>query len=204
MKIIAIGHQKRVGKNTFANFCHEILRERARGANIQVVNIANCLKDACYMLYSGIGLQTWHHYEEHPDEKDKPLKTGKTPRDIWLEVGSIMTAYDTCVFIRQAVTGVDCDFLFLPDLRRVVETAFLGDFANVKFVKILRGTPTKYGDIDDDLLDYNFDITLENNGTLKDLYTQAEQFVTDHLYKRPNIPTADFTGGKMPGVDKRY
>lgn len=203
MKIVAIGHQKGVGKNTFANFCSGILRERARGANIQVLNIANCLKDATYLLYSGIGLQTWHYYEENPAEKDKPLHGGKTPRDFWLQVGSILTTYDTNIFIRQAVSSVKCDFLFLPDLRRTTETEFLGDF-NVHYLRILRGMPTKYGDIDDELLDYNFTSTIENNGTLNDLYNKAEEFVTEHLYKRPNIPTADLTGGKTPGLVNKY
>lgn len=204
MKIVAIGHQKKTGKNTFANFCANILRERARGANIQVINIANCLKDASYMLYSGIGLRHWSYYEESPDEKDKPLKTGKTPRDYWLELGSILTAYDSTLFIRQAVQSVECDFLFLPDLRRKDEICFLGDYKNVYYTKMLRGQPTKYGDIDDQLLDYDFSHVVNNGGSLKDLYATCETFVTEHLYNRPVVPTADLTGGRMPIPEKRY
>lgn len=203
MKIVAIGHQKRVGKNTFANFCSEILRERARGANIQIVNIANCLKDAAYMLYAGSGLQHWSYYEQHPDHKDIKLKTGKTPRDYWLDIGAILTAYDTHIFIRQAM-NVQCDFLFLPDLRRSVETEFLADFGNVQFVRINRGTPTRYGDIDDELLDYGFTHEIDNNRTLKDLYKAAEEFVCTYLYTKQSLPTADMTGGSMPGTYKKY
>jgi hypothetical protein len=204
MKIVAIGHQKGVGKNTFANYCSNILRERARGASIQVLNIANCLKDCTYMLYSGIGLQTWHYYEERPDEKDKPLPNGRTPRDIWLQVGSILTAYDSTIFIRQAISSIKCDFLFLPDLRRKIETEFLGDYNSVHYLRIMRGTPTKYGDIDDELLDYSFTSTIDNCGGLNELYNKAEEFVTEHLYKRPNIPTVDLTAGKTPGLVNRY
>ncbi len=204
MKIVAIGHQKGVGKNTFATFCSNILRERARGANIQIVNIANCLKDAAYMLYSGIGLETWHYYEEHPEMKDIPLKNGKTPRKYWLDLGSILCAYDTCLFIRQALSSADCDYLFLPDLRRVVETEFLSNYKDVYYTRVNRGTPVRYKDIDDELLDYKFSHEVDNNGTLNDLYKTADQFVSEFLFKKPDIPTLDLSGGKSFVQDKRY
>ena len=192
-KLVAIGHQQKVGKNTFATFCSNILRERARGASIQIANMANCLKDASYMLYSNIGLKTWQYYEEHPDDKDKPLSTGKTPRDYWLQLGSILTAYDSVIFIRQTIADSECDFLFMPDLRRKVEIEYLSTFKNVIDLRIVRGTPQKFGDLDDELLDHKFSHTIENNGTLNDLYKKAEEFVDTFLFKKPDIPTMDLT-----------
>jgi hypothetical protein len=191
MKIIAIGHQKLVGKNTFATFCANILRDRSRGSNIQVVNMANGLKDACHMLYSGLGLEGWQYYEQHPDKKDIELVCGKTPRRIWLDIGAILNVYDSHIFIRQAVECYKCDYLFIPDLRRRAEIEYLADRAGVTSVKINRGTPQRYGDIDDELLAHNFDAVIENDGSLNDLHKKAETFVMETLLGRSAFPVVE-------------
>lgn len=117
MKIFALGHRQRTGKDTLAKFIETVIRTRTKGKNIQVVGFADVLKDVCFNMYAHLGLCRAQFYELNPDFREKPLSNGKTPRQIWIEVGNHMRQYDENIWVNAVLNKPNVDVLILKDLR---------------------------------------------------------------------------------------
>jgi hypothetical protein len=170
MKIIGLGHQKRTGKDTVANFMVDYLREK--GYVAEKVGFADELKEQCYHLFSWAGLKWGNYYEGNPEEREKILPgIYKTPRQIWIEYGQAVCS----VYLHTWVDFVfnkykKYDFLIIKDVRKLFEISRILDEKGNVFKVINPSIPHTSDVIDDQLLGYTgWDDVLINNGTLDDL-----------------------------------
>lgn len=183
-KIIAIGHQKNVGKDEFIKFCIDILRTKHRGLKIVRRGFADKLYDMLHQLYGWAGFQPRTYYAAHPHAKANMIvPLGKTVRDLLIEWGQHMRKLDGDIWINANLKTQDSDILFVSDMR------FPNEFLHVQAnsgltVRLSRpGLPVPTDEADTALngWDNRWDIHLENNGSLNDLHALAEEFVSKYL-----------------------
>lgn len=182
-KIIAVGHQKNVGKDQFVKFCIDVLRSHYRGAKILRRGFADKLYDICHLLYGWAGFQTRQYYADHPYAKETRLDIGKTVRQVLIEVGQHMRAYDSDVWINANLKAIDFDILFVTDLRFPNE--FLHCMANNAMMLLITRPglviPTDEADTALNGWDGKWNLQLHNEGDLQAWYTKAENFVKEYL-----------------------
>lgn len=184
MKIIAVGHQKNVGKDKFITFCVDHLRSRTRGLKIVRRGFADKIYEFLHSTYGWAGFKTKVYYDEHPECKNDVLANMKTVRQMLIEVGTpVMRAYDDDVWINALLKTVDSDILFVSDLRFPNE--FLHCQANKAIMlRIIRPglpEPTDVADIALNGWDERWNFTIQNSGELSGLYNQAVAFCNEHL-----------------------
>lgn len=177
MKIVAIGHQKGVGKDTAAGFLNTILRIAAPHLIVKHISFAAKLKDIAFQLYSWAGLKRGIYYETHYLEKEVPLPqlNGLTPRDIWIAVGNKMREIYPSTWIDYALNGVKADIIIISDLRFKNEAIAVKKVDGTLF-KVARDNVPKGNDpAEIDLLGWtDWDKIIVNNGTLDELNTIVE------------------------------
>lgn len=120
MKIVAFGYSKRAGKDTSAKFLDSYLRVARPGLKVKKVSFASKLKDVSFQLYGWAGLQPGVFYETEAGEKVKEVvlpKLGKSPRQIWIEVGNKMREVFPDTWLDNALLGATADVLIITDLR---------------------------------------------------------------------------------------
>lgn len=184
MKIIALGHQQQAGKSTLASFLITVLRVRYPGLKIKQASFASGLKDISHELFGYLGVKNADYYEQHYEEKANILPCGKTVRDIWIHVGDGMRAINKSVWIQKALKS-DCDILIISDLRFVDEAKAIEAIGGC-CVKVNRDVPRGNNPAETSLLGYgNWCKEIDNTGTLKDLYTKAEE-LADYLKEELN------------------
>ena len=120
-KIIAFGYQKRVGKDTCAKFLDSYLRVARPGLKVKKVSFASKLKDVSWQLYGWAGLQPGVYYETEAGAKVKEVvlpKIGKSPRQIWIEVGNKLREVWPGTWLDYVLLGgVTGDVVIITDLR---------------------------------------------------------------------------------------
>jgi len=171
MKIIALGHKRRVGKNKIAELLQSSLRSKGSTLNIQTASFAYLLKKVSAELF---GLESPEHYEAYPSDKEKVIPVlGKSPRDIYIQFGNYARNIDNNVWVKP-VFKQDCDVLIITDLRYPNEAQAVHDNGGY-CIKVNRDVPQSDDVADNALNDYDhWDITLDNNGDMKDLYALIE------------------------------
>ena len=183
MKIIALGHKKDVGKDTFAKFMMTYLRCECPELKIKRISFAEKLKDVCYQLYSWAGLQRAIYYESHRDEKEKVLpQLWKSPRQIYIEVGNKLREVYDDTWIDFVLKDIVADIIIITDLRFKNEANAVKSL-NGQLIRIDRpdrelGTDPAEVDLDSWT---DWDLIISNYGTLKDLNIQAEEFARSLL-----------------------
>ena len=186
MKVLAFGHQKRVGKDTFANYVVTALRLSCKARKIIKAGFADKLKDVCYQLYSWAGLMPRDFYDLPENErfKEEVLPAiGKSPRGIWISFGNeVKNATYPNTWLDYLLKGSNCDVLVISDMRFPNEAHRIRHLGG-KVVKIVRPSVPHTSDAaDDPLLDFDeWDEIIVNDSDLKSLYTKAEDFVQRHL-----------------------
>ncbi len=182
-KIVAIGHQKYVGKDKFITFCVDHLRSRTRGTKVLRRGFADKIYEACHSFYGWAGFKPKVYYDEHPESKKDLLATNKTVRDTLIEVGQHLRKIDNDIWVNAALKTADSDILFLSDLR--FPTEFLHCQANgglmVNMVRPGLEEPTDEADTALNGWDDKWCVTVANDGDLNDLYNKAVLFCDDHL-----------------------
>jgi hypothetical protein len=172
-----------VGKDKFITFCIDYLRSRTRGVKITRRGFADKIYELCHSIYGWAGFKTKVYYDEHPECKNDMLATMKTVRQTLIEVGQHLRKIDDDIWVNTTLKTVDCDILFLSDLR--FPTEFLHCQANkALMVRIIRPgleVPTDEADTALDTWTDRWNLTVENNGELNDLYNKATAFCNDHL-----------------------
>lgn len=183
MKIIAIGHHKSVGKDKFITFCIDILRTRTRALKIVRRGFADKIYELCHSIYGWAGFKTKVYYDEHPECKNDRLDNGLTVRELLIKVGQHLRVIDNDIWVNTTLKTVDCDILFLSDLR--FPTEFLHCQANkALMVRIVRpDLPEPTDEADTALNDWTdrWDVTMKNDGDLNNLYSAANSFCNEFL-----------------------
>lgn len=188
--IVAIGHRKNVGKTRASQFLLSYFR--ANFGQLRVINtsFARPLKELCYQLYKHLGLQDTDFYEMNYQAKDIPLPgTDITPRDIWIHVAKALRDIDDSVFVRMLVEQTkEAEIVIIHDLRSSVEWSMIREQGGL-CVKIERSTGLEIDDPDSWLIDHtDWDVVINNDGSLKALMEQVEQLgrkVLEKLYEAP-------------------
>lgn len=180
MQIIAFGYKKRTGKDTSGKFLDSFLRCERPGLKIKKISFASKLKDVCYQLWGWAGLQPGVYYETEAGQKVKEVilpRIGKSPRQIWIEVGNKMREVHEDVWIDFALNGVSGDVIIITDLRFRNEAMKVKE-KNGTLVKLVReGLPSGADPAEIDLDEWgNWDFVVLNNGDLEDLHGKIEEF----------------------------
>ena len=179
-KIVAIGHQKEVGKSTLAKYLITILRIRNKGKKIGLVSFADGVKEVSYKVFGWTGIQPGIYYESHYKEKEIPLPCGMSPRDIWIAVGNKMREIDSRAWILSALHNLDYDIIIISDLRFWDEAVALEEL-KACLVRLNRDVPRGEDPAEVSLLEWKkWCMDIKNNGSLQDLYQQAEE-IADFL-----------------------
>lgn len=184
-KIIAIGHQKEVGKDQFIKFCIDILRPILSKRRILRRGFADKLYEICHSMYGWAGFESPAYYRDHPECKRNTLLTGKTVRDTLIEVGNKMREYDPLIWINANLKAFDYDILFISDLRFPNEFGLCKD-AGATLIRITRPgleVPTDAADTALNGWEDAWDETIENNDSLSKLYSEAHRVVERYVLK---------------------
>jgi len=123
VQIIAIGHYRRVGKDTFANALIRHCYEINPTLRVRKVSWAWKLKQICHELYAWAGLREPEFYETPEGELLREVilpAIGKSPRQIWIDFGT--PAVRECVYENTwrdylMKSPHDCDVMIIPDTR---------------------------------------------------------------------------------------
>lgn len=184
MIIVGLGHKSRQGKDTFATFLITYLRMNTRNKKIVKMGFADPLKSICYQLYGWAGLKTKDYYEKNEEERKIVLPLiGKTPVQLWIEVGNHMRQYDTNVWMRALMKGTDADALIVTDVRFPNEAEAILDHDGFVFRIDRAGFPGLDSVSDNALNDFTrWTDIIQNNGTLGDLH-QAAEYIAKKYFK---------------------
>lgn len=180
MKIIALGHRSRMGKDTFATFIATQLRLKRNRINVKIVGFADPLKDTCTQLYGWAGVQRKEYYEEHPEARDIVLlDLGFTVVDLWIKVGMMMRAVYQDTWVNSLYhEHRKVDVLVIKDLRFENEVQSVIDRKGL-LVKIHNPrTPYRSSPADEPLEAYkSWNTTIVNDGDLPALHEKAKGFI---------------------------
>ncbi len=179
MKIVGIGYKKGSGKDQFATFMHTYIRCTKPGLCVKRVSFADKLKGISYQLYGWAGLNYGPYYETYRDKKEVPLPLiGKSPRQLWIEVGNKLREVHPGTWIDFALRGIVADIIIIPDVRFKNEARAIrnqgGTLIRIDRSNIEQGTDPAEVELDD-WDDWN--IIINNNRDLKSLNNAAETLV---------------------------
>lgn len=173
--VVSFGHRSRVGKDTCAGFLNTELR--MLGTKTVHVSFASKLKEVCYDLYSWDGMKRAIHYENIPADRQKKLPTiGKTPVEIWVEVGNKLREVYLLTWVQAALRGqMNAEVVIVSDVRYPNEIEAIRLLGG-KIYKVTNSRAPILDTVADralqDLPDTDWDGILVNEGTLAELHTQ--------------------------------
>ncbi len=185
MKIIAIGHYRRVGKDTFANALIERTRERIPSLRVGKLSWAWKLKQMCHELYAWAGLREPEFYESEPGAslREVPLPgINKSPRQIWIDFGTAAVreqVYEDSWLDYVLKNEHPYDVLIIPDTRFLNEAGALSAQSS-ELIKIVRpGFGPGPNRPDRELLGYKgWTNVFGETGQISDLYKWADRYAT--------------------------
>lgn len=138
MITIGLGHVALSGKDTFALILIDYLRTKRKNLSIKKIALADPLYATCALLYSHAGFKNKAHYDQHPDEKEIPMKNGRSPRDVLIKVGQKLREYDPDCWANPVFMSPNtCDIRIITDIRTQIEFQKLVDINGLR-VKINR------------------------------------------------------------------
>lgn len=169
MKIIAFGHRRRVGKDTAGKYLLQYIRTEHKELTVERCSPGDRIKDTAYHMFKWAGLNQGVYYENNPTLKEEIIPVlGKSPRQIWIDIGNAGRAIDVRVWIESALSQASSDLVILTDTRTEVEIDYVRKFGGI-CVRIDRNIPKANDNLDCALSDFdNWDYIIENNGALKD------------------------------------
>jgi hypothetical protein len=177
MRIIGLGHYSRTGKDTLANMILEIANEK--GLESEKTPFAWKLKEIALDLYAWAGMREANFYDtpEGAPYRDIILpEIGKTPVQIWIEVGNKMRDVYPTTWVKYVLNPVrKVDLLIIPDVRfhNEIEAIKAKDGYTVKVIK--PGVKPRPSPSDTELVNYDgWDIVVNNAGSFDDLRRKAQ------------------------------
>jgi len=190
--IIGIGHRRRVGKDTLGN----LLWKRLIHAGVKPARdaFARKLKKAAHRIFAYGGLLEPQQYDHNPDLREKPLPAiGKSPREIWIEVGNKLREVDPAVWIRSVIDAPahqNAGVLLVTDTRYPNEVQAIHECGGM-VIKIVRPGIPEFRDVADsalaDMPDSEWDLVVANDGDLDALEAKADGvagFILERLTAR--------------------
>lgn len=174
MKIVAFGHRRRVGKDTAGKFLLSYIRTERKSITVERCSPGDKIKETAYHMFKWAGLNQGVYYENNPDLKETVLPTlGKSPRDIWIDVGNFGRAIDIRIWMETAIASANSDLVILTDLRTQTEVEYVRKFGGI-CIRVDRAIPKASDNLDCALEDFQgWDYVIENNGTLKEFRSKV-------------------------------
>ena len=159
MKIFVINGQGGSGKTTFEDYVANVGGENFEVGFISMVSYVK-------QVATGFG---WDGSKEPKDRK------------MLSQLKDLLTEWNdspfatTCMVVKQMEKeGIDVCFI---DAREPDDIERLKEMFNCQTVLVIKGEKTEYGNhADDEVFNYNYDIVIDNNGTLSDLRDAASTF----------------------------
>ena len=197
---IGLGHMKRTGKDTFANFLK--LELTSRNISCKKVSFAWKLKQICFELYEWAGLRAPEFYDTQEGELLREVKLerlisedtpeGLSPRDIWIQMGTNAVreqVYQQTWLNYVLMTDFGVKVVIIPDVRFPNEAQGIKQRGGI-LIKVVRpgygpderpGTPDHLNP-DKALMEYDgWDYVVGSSGDIRDLGEIAVQFA-DWIY----------------------
>ena len=140
MKIVAFGHKSRQGKDSAAKRLFAELKCLSPKLVVKRASFAGKLKAICFDLYAWAGLKPGPYYEdaEHEPERYEILPAiGKSPVQIWIEVGNKLREVYSNTWIDATLSAQSCDVLIISDLRFPNEAAAVQSLGGL-CIKVIR------------------------------------------------------------------
>lgn len=188
--IIGFGHRSRTGKDTSAKYALQYLRIQYPGLKIQKRSFAWKLKEIAHDLFGWAGVREPAYYEENPEKREEalPLIGYANVVDLWIELGNKMRSVYEDVWIMD-VLHTPCDVLIIPDVRFPNEIEKVRELAKESMLlRVVRDdVPIRESESDNALegKEYLWDLTIENNDSLSDLYETVVGLVEDFVDVSP-------------------
>lgn len=170
---VAFGHRKRTGKDTAGGLLKQQLNFLAPFLVVKEVSFATKLKEISYDLFKWAGLQPGAFYElpENAHLREVVLPAvGKTPRQIWIEVGNKLREVCPEVWVQNALFVDGADVVIVRDLRYLNEADIIESKGGHRYKMVRDSAP-----VSNDVADCNLDTydrwtgIITNNGTIDDL-----------------------------------
>lgn len=176
--IVGIGHKKGRGKDTLSDLIINTLQMKHGHLKVRKIGFADKLKDIAHQVYGWAGLMPGVWYDERYEMKEQVLPDiGKTPRQIWIEVGNYFRQIYESTWVDFALNGMRGDIILIKDLGFTNEAKSIRAKDGV-LIRIQRddhgqseGTDPREIELDP-WTDWDYDVL--NNGTIRDLVTTAE------------------------------
>lgn len=184
MKILAIGHKSRVGKDTLANFIITNLRLRTKNLKIGRISFAAKLKENCYSLYKHLGMKDEAFYNRPENESARYVKLpkiNKTPVEIWIEYGNKVREVYPFTWIDYGLLA-DFDIGIVSDLRFPNEVQAVLEKQGI-LIKLDRTEALRLDSVSDNALnDFQaWHEVYDNNGSLNELNNYAIHLCEKYL-----------------------
>jgi hypothetical protein len=162
MKLIIVNGEPGAGKDSFVDFCIEQLRSMERiGMKVSSVDK---VKEAAYLL----------GWDGEKDAKGRRFLSELKDLATALYDGPMQ--YMALRAVGASAAGVDAVFFFIREPEEIAK--FVERFPGTITVKVHRpGLPQFDNTGDRDVHSYNYDIVVDNTGSLDDLRAEADSFV---------------------------
>lgn len=140
---IGLGHYKRTGKDSFADFLIRALYYRRPKLKVIKKSFAWKLKQICFELYEWAGLRNPEFYEttHGADLREVVLEAlGKSPRQIWIDFGTDAVrehVYERTWLDYLLKSKHDADVILVPDVRFLNEADAM-QALNATLIKVVR------------------------------------------------------------------
>jgi hypothetical protein len=140
---VGLGHYKRTGKDSFADFLIRALYYRRPKLRVMKTSFAWKLKQICFDLYGWAGLREPEFYETtHGAELREVVleELGKSPREIWIDFGTKAVrenVYERTWLDYLLKSKHDADVVIVPDVRFGNEADAM-QAMNATLIKVVR------------------------------------------------------------------
>jgi hypothetical protein len=120
---IGLGHYKRTGKDSFANFLIQELHDLNPELRVVKKSLAWKMKQICHELYAWAGLREPEFYETEEGSRLREVvlpALGKSPRQVWIAFGTdaVRDEVYADTWLRHFFSqDYNCDVLIVPDVR---------------------------------------------------------------------------------------
>ena len=174
MKIVIINGTGGAGKDTFVTMCKDVLGAE-RIYNISTVDFVKEVATMC----GWDGTKTPKNRKFLSDLKDLLTEWDDIP------LKKIMAEAVSCSACAEILGELDRSVLFIhcrepKEIEKLV-SAFQGDVATLLIRREAAENVQQINHADNDVLNYEYDYTIPNNGSLSELRARAEVFLRDYL-----------------------
>ncbi len=140
---IGLGHYKRTGKDSFADYLIQALANKKCGVSVTKTSFAWKLKQVCFELYAWAGLRAPEYYETKEGAEFREVilpAIGKSPRAIWIDFGTKAVrdqVYERTWLDYLTKSEYPQDVVIVPDVRFGNEFNELLDNGGI-MIKVIR------------------------------------------------------------------